>query len=50
MPAAADSYQPVQDYESKKLLVLLLEGPTSYDKWFELYASGVVSGSGLASG
>ncbi|KAF5979386.1 cytochrome P450 monooxygenase [Fusarium bulbicola] len=42
MPAAADSYQPVQDYESKKLLVSLLETPASYEKWFELYASGVV--------
>lgn len=42
MPAAADSYLPVQDYESKKLLVSLLETPASYDKWLGLYASGVV--------
>ncbi|KAF5594892.1 cytochrome p450 [Fusarium subglutinans] len=42
MLAAADSHQPVQDYESKKLLVSLLETPASYEKWFERYASGVV--------
>ena len=42
MPTAADSYQPVQDYESKKLLLSLIENPRKYDKWFELYASGVV--------
>lgn len=42
MPSAADSYQPVQDYESKRLLVSLLESPSKYEKWFEMYASGVV--------
>ncbi|KAJ5213036.1 hypothetical protein N7449_000205 [Penicillium cf. viridicatum] len=42
MPTAADSYQPVQDYESKKMLLSLIENPRKYDKWFELYASGVV--------
>lgn len=42
MPAAADSYQPVQNYESKKLLGSLLKSPTGYEKWFEQYASGVV--------
>ncbi|KAL4878052.1 cytochrome P450 [Aspergillus karnatakaensis] len=42
MPVAADSYQPVQDYESKKLLVSLLQDPAGYEKWFEQYASGVI--------
>lgn len=42
MSSAADSYQPVQDYESKKLLVSLLRNPSQYEKWFEQYASGVV--------
>lgn len=42
MSTAADSYQPVQDYESKKMLLSLIEHPQTYDKWFELYASGVV--------
>ncbi|KAL3459728.1 hypothetical protein BJX64DRAFT_290897 [Aspergillus heterothallicus] len=36
---AADSYQPVQNYESKRLLVSLIERPFEYDKWFEQYAS-----------
>ncbi|CVL08709.1 related to cytochrome p450 [Fusarium mangiferae] len=40
MPAAADSYQTVQDYESKKLLMSLPETPATYVKWFQLYASG----------
>ncbi|CAI6027363.1 unnamed protein product [Clonostachys chloroleuca] len=42
MPTAADSYQPVQDYESKRMLSSLIDNPRKYDKWFELYASGVV--------
>lgn len=36
------SYQPVQDYESKRLLASFLEAPRAYEKWFERYASGVV--------
>ncbi|KAL1857874.1 hypothetical protein Plec18170_003098 [Paecilomyces lecythidis] len=42
MQTAADSYQPVQDYESRKMLLCLIDNPHKYDKWFELYASGVV--------
>lgn len=42
MPAAAESYQDVQDYESKKMLASLIESPQKYEKWFERYASGVV--------
>ncbi|CAG8214192.1 unnamed protein product [Penicillium olsonii] len=42
MSTAADSYQPVQDYESKRLLISLLNEPRRYEKWFELYASGVI--------
>ncbi|KAF5250670.1 hypothetical protein FANTH_4113 [Fusarium anthophilum] len=42
MPAATDLYQPVQDYEPKKLLVSLLGTPAVYYKWLEGYASGVV--------
>lgn len=42
MASAADSYQPVQDYESKKLLVSLVRDPGRYEEWFEQYASGVV--------
>lgn len=36
------SYEPVQDYESKRLLASFLEAPRDYEKWFERYASGVV--------
>ncbi|KAL4803882.1 cytochrome P450 [Aspergillus unguis] len=39
---AASSYEPVQDYESKRLLASLLKAPSNYEKWFERYASGVV--------
>lgn len=39
---AASSYEPVQDYESKRLLGSLLKYPSAYEKWFELYASSVV--------
>ncbi|KEF56141.1 uncharacterized protein A1O9_07722 [Exophiala aquamarina CBS 119918] len=42
MLAAADSYQPVQEYESLKLLAALLREPSKYELWFEQYASGVV--------
>ncbi|KAL4912096.1 cytochrome P450 [Aspergillus aurantiobrunneus] len=42
MNSAASSYEPVQDYESKKLLAYFLRKPRDYEKWFELYASGVV--------
>ncbi|KAF5264220.1 hypothetical protein FOXYS1_5006 [Fusarium oxysporum] len=42
MPAAAESYEPVQDYQSKKLLVDLIGNPSGYEKHFVSYASGVV--------
>lgn len=42
MPSAADSYQPVQDFESKKLLTNFIRNPHKYDEYFEQYASGVV--------
>lgn len=42
MPTAADSYQPVQEYESLKLLDSIIRMPSKYAKWFEMYASGVV--------
>lgn len=42
MTVAADSYQPVQDYESKKFLASFLRSPIQYEKWFEQYASGVI--------
>ncbi|KAH7014698.1 cytochrome P450 [Macrophomina phaseolina] len=41
VPSAADSYQTVQDYESRKLLVHLLDKPQEYDKALESYAAGV---------
>ncbi|KAI1613250.1 cytochrome P450 [Exophiala viscosa] len=42
MPVAADSYQPVQEHESVKLLAAMLREPTRYERWLEQYASGVV--------
>ncbi|KAK6373726.1 hypothetical protein LTS17_008219 [Exophiala oligosperma] len=42
MPVAADSYQPVQEIESIKLLSRILREPSKYEQWFEQYASGVV--------
>ncbi|GAB1213345.1 hypothetical protein ATERTT37_002494 [Aspergillus terreus] len=36
------SYEPVQDYESKRLLASFLKAPRDYEKWFERYACGVV--------
>lgn len=42
MPAAADSYQPVQEHESVKMLAGLLREPAKYESWLEQYASGVV--------
>lgn len=39
---AAESYQPIQDTESKRLLAHLLKEPSRYGHWFDLYASGVV--------
>lgn len=42
MSTVVDSYQPVQDYESKKLILSLIENPSRYEKLFELYASSVV--------
>lgn len=39
---AAESYQPIQDIESKRLLAHLLKQPSRYGHWFDLYASGVV--------
>ncbi|KAJ5233208.1 uncharacterized protein N7469_004974 [Penicillium citrinum] len=38
----ASGYEPVQDYESKRLLVSFLKAPQDYEKWFERYACGVV--------
>ncbi len=42
MPAAATSYQPVQIYESERLLHGLLNAPDGYEELFERYAGGVI--------
>lgn len=42
MPSAAKSYEPIQEYESLKLLDSLIRYPSAYEKWFEMYASGVI--------
>ncbi|KAL4888249.1 cytochrome P450 [Aspergillus ambiguus] len=42
MNSVASSYEPIQDYESKKFLASFVQKPADYEKWFELYASGVV--------
>jgi cytochrome P450 len=42
MPAAATSYQPLQVYESERLLFDLLLAPDKYEQLFERYAGGVI--------
>ena len=42
MPSAAVSYEPVQLYESERLLYGFLNEPSKYEELFELYAGGLV--------
>ena len=42
MPSAATSYQPTQLLESSRLVYNLIKEPEKYEKWFELYASGLI--------
>jgi cytochrome P450 len=42
MPSAAASYEPVQIYESERLLNGLLNDPSKYEELFELYAGGLI--------
>ena len=42
MPTAATSYQPLQIYESERLLYDLLRTPDQYEELFERYAGGVI--------
>ena len=42
MPSAAKSYEPVQEYESLKLLDSLIHYPSAYERWFEMHAAGVI--------
>lgn len=42
MPSAATSYQPAQILESTRLVHNLIKAPDKYEKWLELYASGVI--------
>ncbi|KAJ9609684.1 hypothetical protein H2200_006012 [Cladophialophora chaetospira] len=42
MPTAATSYQPLQIYESERLLFDLLRTPDKYEDLFERYAGGVI--------
>ncbi|GIJ81524.1 hypothetical protein Asppvi_000023 [Aspergillus pseudoviridinutans] len=42
MTSAANSYQPIQSLESKRMLYDLLRDPSRYGLWFERYAGGVI--------
>ena len=42
MTQMANSYQPMQSLESKKLLYDLLQTPQNYDRHFERYSSGLI--------
>lgn len=42
MPAAATSYQPVQIYESERLIDALIKNPDNYEQLFERYAGAVI--------
>jgi hypothetical protein len=42
MTQMANSYQPMQSLESKKLLYDLLQSPQNYDRHFERYSSGLI--------
>ena len=42
MPAAAASYEPVQIYESERLLYDLIKAPSKYEDIFERYAGAVI--------
>lgn len=42
MTNAANSYQPMQSFESKRMLYDLLRDPSQYELWFERYASGLI--------
>lgn len=42
MPKAADSYQPVQEYESLRALTSLMKNASNYENALERYAAGVV--------
>jgi hypothetical protein len=42
MPVAATSYQPLQVYESERLLYDLIRDPSKYETWFERYAGAVI--------
>ena len=48
MPTAAASYQPVQIYESERLLYDLIKTPEQYESLFERYAGAVVMRLGYA--
>ncbi|RDW66366.1 hypothetical protein BP6252_10001 [Coleophoma cylindrospora] len=42
MPAMANSYQPAQSHESKRMLHDLIMDPSQYEFWFERYAGGLI--------
>lgn len=42
MPTAATSYEPLQIYESERLLFDLTRWPEKYEELFERYAGGVI--------
>ena len=50
MPTAATSYQPVQIYESERLLHDLIQHPSQYEQLFERYAGAVVMRLGYGKG
>ena len=42
MTSAANSYQPMQSLESKRMLYDLLRDPSRYELWFERYSGGLI--------
>ena len=42
MAGAANSYQPMQSLESKRMLYDLIKTPSQYELWFERYAGGLI--------
>jgi cytochrome P450 len=42
MSSAANSYQPIQEEESVRMLRDLIRAPADYERWFERYAAGLI--------
>src|SRR4051794_11489743 len=42
MSSAANSYQPIQEEESVRILHYLIRVPADYERWFERYAAELI--------